>query len=92
MNTSDEESESVDDPGVPTPSSTPRVSLASRGQRDSISSSALGDEDIGHPAKRQGHFWCIWFLTCIFYKESNTSRSISSAKNNMVEIIDPVLR
>ena len=59
MNTSDEESESVDDPGVATPSSTPRVSLASRGQRDSISSSALGDEDIGHPAKRQAHFWCI---------------------------------
>merc|ERR1719357_1801501 len=52
MNTSDEESESVDDPGVATPSSTPRGSLASRGQRDSISSSALGDEDLGHPAKR----------------------------------------
>jgi len=50
MNTSDEESESVDDPGVATP--TPRGSLASRGQRDSISSSALGDEDLGHPAKR----------------------------------------
>ena len=68
MNTSDEESESVDDPGVPTPSSTPRVSLASRGQRDSISSSALGDEDIGHPAKRQGHFFASNFLHAFFTK------------------------